>query len=84
MALTRRQLLGLSLGSAAALAGVTYLRDESMSPAPIREGKVLCDFHAHPCKNNDLDDLVARLGTPGLVGLAGGSFLINIQNEFSK
>src|SRR3989344_4361647 len=57
-------------GMAAAPASYFYLHDHSMKPAPQREGKVLCDFHAHPSKKNKLDDIVDMLGSPGLVGLA--------------
>ncbi|HLC70598.1 MAG TPA: hypothetical protein VJI32_01235 [Candidatus Nanoarchaeia archaeon] len=56
-------------GMAAAPASYFYLHDHSMKPAPQREGKVLCDFHAHPSKKNKLDDIVDMLGSPGLVGL---------------
>ncbi len=70
MALTRRQLLGLSLGStAAALAGVAYLQDESMSPALPKESQLLADFHCHPGNTYSQEDLVAMLSSSGLVGL---------------
>ncbi|MDO8656041.1 MAG: hypothetical protein Q7K45_02275 [Nanoarchaeota archaeon] len=41
-----------------------------MKPAPSRDAKVLCDFHAHPSKKNSVDDIAKMLGSPGLVGLA--------------
>ncbi len=65
--------LDIALGGTA-LAGIGsifYLYNEPMTPAPTRPGKVLCDFHAHPCKKYAQEDLVGMLGSPGLVGLAG-------------
>ena len=41
-----------------------------MQPAPSRDAKVLCDFHAHPSKTSSLDDIAQMLGSPGLVGLS--------------
>ena len=70
MRLTRRQLLGLSLGSVATLAsGIVYLQDESMSPAPAKDGQLLTDLHCHPGNTYSQQDLVAMLSSPGLVGL---------------
>ena len=64
-------LLELGLGALAVGTGSYFiLNDQPMKPAPQREGKVLCDFHAHPSKKNKLDDIVDMLGSPGLVGLA--------------
>jgi len=63
----------LELGAGALTVGAgsyLYLKDQPMRPAPPREGKVLCDFHAHPSKKNKLEDIVRMLGSPGLVGLA--------------
>ena len=70
MRLTRRQLLGLSLGSVATLAsGIVYLQDESMSPAPAKDGQLLTDLHCHPGNTYSQSELVAMLSSPGLVGL---------------
>ncbi len=60
----------IASGAVAATAGYFLLNDQPMRPVPQREGKVLCDFHAHPSKKNSLDDIVSMLGSPGLVGLA--------------
>ena len=69
----RRTMLQILGGAAVVGATPSYffLNNEPMKPAPKQDGKVLCDFHAHPCKKNDKTDLVAMLGSPGLVGLAG-------------
>lgn len=64
-------LLELGLGALAVGTGSYFmLNDQPMKPAPVREGKVLCDFHTHPSKKNKLEEIVSRLGSPGLVGLA--------------
>ena len=64
-------LLELGLGVlATGTAGYFYLNDQPLQPAPTKEGKVLCDFHAHPSKKNKLEDILGMLGSPGLVGLA--------------
>lgn len=69
--LSRRQFLGLA-ATGLGIVGSGYLWREhrNMKPAPLREGKVLCDFHAHPSKKNSLGDIASMLGSPGLVGLA--------------
>ncbi|MBW2976082.1 hypothetical protein KY347_01400 [Candidatus Woesearchaeota archaeon] len=50
------------------------LNDEDMKPAPVFEGKVLCDLHAHPSNEVsnkiDLEAVIRMLGSPGLIGLA--------------
>ena len=66
----RRTLLGL--GAAFIGTGVAsyfYLDNESMISAPRKEGKVLCDFHAHLRITDPLEDVLAVIGTPGLVGI---------------
>jgi len=59
----------LGIGVASAVAGHLYFNNESKEPAPVREGKVLCDFHAHPTHKESVDTIVERLSSPGLVGL---------------
>ena len=71
MNLSRRKWLAF-LGGAAVGAGGTYsyLCNEPMTPAPLREGYVLCDLHTHPSSNTNIGDLITLLASPGLVGLA--------------
>lgn len=60
-----------SLGMGASLVGgLVYVRDENMEQAAEINGKVLCDFHAHPTHRADLDTIMNGLSSPGLVGLA--------------
>ena len=40
-----------------------------MKPAPQKQGKVLCDLHAHPTHKANLDEIMEALQSPGLVGL---------------
>ena len=40
-----------------------------MNPAPEKEGKVLCDLHAHPTHRASLERIIAALKSPGMVGL---------------
>ncbi len=71
MVTRRKMLLELGLGALAVGTGSYFiLNDQPMRPAPQREEKVLCDFHAHPSKKNKLEDIINMLGSPGLVGLA--------------
>lgn len=57
----------------AAVAGATasyfFLNNEPMAPAPQKDGKVLCDIHAHPTHKESLEEITSRLATPGMVGL---------------
>ena len=67
----RRFLKYLGAGALAACGsgGYFYLNNEDMQPAPVREGKVLCDLHAHLPPDAPLEELVQFLGSPGLIGL---------------
>lgn len=69
--LSRRQFLGLTAAGLGVIgSGYLWRENCSMKPAPVQEGKILCDFHAHPSKRNSLDDITDMLGSPSLVGLA--------------
>ncbi len=46
-----------------------YLNDEPMHRAPVREGKVLADIHAHPSRYRSDRDTLEMLLRPGIVGL---------------
>ena len=50
--------------------GYFYLDDKYKHPVLERDGKILCDLHAHPPNDVPLDDLVNFLGKPGLIGLS--------------
>ena len=51
------------------MGGNYYLETETMNPAPQKEGKILCDLHAHPTLKANLEDIVNALQSPGMVGL---------------
>ena len=67
----RRTMLIALGGAAVAGAGASYffLNNEPMNPAPQRDGKVLCDIHAHPTHKASLEEITQGLSSPGLVGL---------------
>ncbi|MBI2665866.1 twin-arginine translocation signal domain-containing protein, partial [Candidatus Woesearchaeota archaeon] len=67
--ITRRQLLkGAAIGVLGLGGSLMYLNQE-MQPAPEKPGLVLCDLHAHPANYWSLEDTVAFLSSPGLIGL---------------
>ncbi len=62
---------GVATAGLVAASGL-YLFDQDMKPAPPKRGYVLCDLHAHPQRPSDeksLEETIAVLGSPGLVGL---------------
>lgn len=67
--ITRRRALAIAGGALATGVGYNVLANEDMEPAPVREGQVLCDLHAHPTHKAHVDDIVQALSAPGLVGL---------------
>ncbi len=67
--ITRRKLVVLGLGAATGASLGRYLNNTDMKQAPIHEGMVLCDLHAHPTHKVHLDTLVEALSSPGMVGL---------------
>jgi hypothetical protein len=68
MKLSRRQFIIGGIGAGLGVSCAGYLHDESMQRAPYREGKILCDLHAHP--GRDLEDTARALASHGLVGVA--------------
>lgn len=40
-----------------------------MQPAPVKEGKILADLHAHPGNRYGRDKVIQMLSSPGLIGL---------------
>lgn len=46
-----------------------YFNNEPMHRAPVREGKVLADIHAHPSKYRNDKETLEMLLYPGIVGL---------------
>lgn len=46
-----------------------YFDDGKMEPAPRKEGKILCDLHAHPANYRPLEKTLNVLSSAGLVGL---------------
>ncbi len=60
----------MSLGVVALTGGIGfYVEDRRMVPVSVKEGEILCDLHAHPANYKPLNETIAMLTSPGLVGL---------------
>lgn len=72
MTTTRRQFLkkAAAAGGTLLLGGsYAYLDNERMEPAPRKEGKILCDLHAHLASKGTKEDVTQILASPGLMGV---------------
>ena len=70
MNISRRKIAALVAITGLVTGCYRYFNNEKITPAPVQQEMVLCDFHAHPSDKQSTQTLRTMLGSPGLVGLA--------------
>ncbi|MFH0797934.1 MAG: hypothetical protein V1906_00830 [Candidatus Woesearchaeota archaeon] len=78
----RRFMVALGVGALCALGVERYLNNETMRKAPVREGKIIADLHAHPANYKSNEKTLEMLCSHGLVGLSywlGAKTILNYE-----